>query len=43
MERTKSDGICIDAGERKIKITLIMNGNTINVILIKNVIKKGLL
>lgn len=43
MERTKSDGICIDAGKREIKITLIMNGNTINVILIKNVIKKGLL
>lgn len=41
MERTKSDGICLDAGERKIKITLIMNGNTINVILIKKCYQKG--
>ena len=39
MERTKSNGICLDAGERKIKITLIMT----NVILIKKCYQKGTL
>ena len=40
MERTKSDGICIDAGKREIKITYTMNSNIINVILIKKCYQK---
>lgn len=40
MERTKSDGICIDAGKGEIKITQIMNGNIINAILIKKCYQK---